>query len=591
LIDPAFPAYVFTIVLLVTGINYAMGLFFRWFWPTKKMQKAARGIMLDSLQAVWVFTILSTPVAILRLISFLGFGDMDVAYTSFFQWLGISGGSLTLNPSLMTTIFSTIESLVFLIIAMFAFQTALTITFGIMSAIFGEGAGIIASLLGGVGVFLVGLLGIAFTYWILGLAPILVLTPMVLLVLIGAYYLAEFVSKYWAVVMAFGALFYTLPLGFGRKWGATLMATALVLFIGLPLMPVFVNTLGNPTNAMQAAERSQQWNPDVQTYLKQIKPADAFFSVSTLGPLYSDYFRLQVKQVYGQHLNAVWTIWTDQNGWASYPLPTGEYVIDNAYYLEIPVEFTVSANTCIQTSIVNNNCFSVKEGTAQTGYMNLPEQQANVYVQLQIYAFTLQTVKIDVTNPQANLIQTAPFFFDTLRTTGGYVSVPPHTTALNTMNITVCPTADTTNIMLYIPNPGWLPESIGQGTYAHATLEQEPVTLEKTNVCGTLPGAGYGSGCEFKITQEKKMSRCKVLSITATQIAGFSNYPRNNADPTGYNPPPMTQEQQMALVWNLDTLLYFFASCLFIPLIYLTVILPAVAVGIARMILIRWGGD
>lgn len=53
--------------------------------------------------------------------------------------------------------------------------------------------------------------------------------------------MADIMNSSWAVFVGFGALIYALPLKVGRSVGSTLIAVPMTLYLGLPLMPAFVN--------------------------------------------------------------------------------------------------------------------------------------------------------------------------------------------------------------------------------------------------------------------------------------------------------------------------------------------------------------
>jgi hypothetical protein len=53
--------------------------------------------------------------------------------------------------------------------------------------------------------------------------------------------MADIMNSDWAVFVGFGALIYALPLKVGRSVGSTLIVVPMTLYLGLPLMPAFVN--------------------------------------------------------------------------------------------------------------------------------------------------------------------------------------------------------------------------------------------------------------------------------------------------------------------------------------------------------------
>ena len=53
--------------------------------------------------------------------------------------------------------------------------------------------------------------------------------------------MADILNSSWPVFVGFGALVYVLPLKVGRSVGSTLIVVTLALYLGLPVMPAFVN--------------------------------------------------------------------------------------------------------------------------------------------------------------------------------------------------------------------------------------------------------------------------------------------------------------------------------------------------------------
>jgi hypothetical protein len=71
----------------------------------------------------------------------------------------------------------------------------------------------------------------------LGLAAQIIMADMILWTVI--YIAIILILKYWTLLYSIGILFYSIPFRLARKAGSTLMASACVLAIGLPLLPDF----------------------------------------------------------------------------------------------------------------------------------------------------------------------------------------------------------------------------------------------------------------------------------------------------------------------------------------------------------------
>ena len=52
---------------------------------------------------------------------------------------------------------------------------------------------------------------------------------------------ASFALLYWPLLLLLGIVLYSIPAGIGRRLGASLIASALVLYLGMPLLPYWVN--------------------------------------------------------------------------------------------------------------------------------------------------------------------------------------------------------------------------------------------------------------------------------------------------------------------------------------------------------------
>ena len=530
---------------------------------SKRMRKLATKIMLDGPQSVFVLVLLAAPGAIVNLLSQFEFGSVQAAYDALFNWVGISCGQVSSGPSVLQNVFSALIGFVTVLILLYAAQFAIQnlLSYVVLAAGLVSASGAVQAL----ALTLSGAFGIWASYYLLGYAPILTLAPAVLFMIVGTYYLGQFVLSYWAVVLAAGAVIFALPVGVGRKWGAALMAVSLVLYLGLPLMPVFVNTLSSPQAAVNAINTAEQSNPAASRYLAQTRPADVYFTVSTLGPQPSDYFQLSLKQLSGAYVGDEWVVWTDQSGMTSYALPSGTYSVTSVKYLGIPVEFTASPS----------GVFSVEEN-GQASSWTAPPEIATVSIQFQIYSFTLRTIQAERMN--VSFVQ-EPFFLDLQYWSGGSVSFPPASPALNTANVTVCPTAQNITGRIYIPNP--------EQTKVSVIYANTPITLTPTRVSAYLGPSAEGTEYQFRVraaTGSAGVPGCQTLSLSAILVQ-FDSYPMQNQDPTGASSGTPTSA---ALTSEFDQLTNIYVSYLVLPLLYIALVLPGVAAGLASLIMRRW---
>ncbi len=79
-------------------------------------------------------------------------------------------------------------------------------------------------------------LGLASTYITLALSAVRMM-----------YFIASFIWNFRSELLALGLLLYSLPLRIGKDVGAFFIAASLVMYVGFPLMPVFVNVFQGNT--------------------------------------------------------------------------------------------------------------------------------------------------------------------------------------------------------------------------------------------------------------------------------------------------------------------------------------------------------
>ncbi len=584
------PASFYAVALLLSALTYYIGMVLLTI-PVlgrggKNWRKRARAMVIDSGYTLIAFLLFATPGFVLNVISAFGFPagpngqPLDGFYTGYLEpWLGICGGNIAtpINPvcgpyvpGLMQNIIQGLVSILITVMLLYLTVVAVAVTWGILSALgVFEPLNIIQGLLGAVGSFITGAAGLYVTYQVLGYMPVITLAPAALFLTVGVYYLAEFVRAYWSTLMAWGAVIYILPLRFGRKAGAALIAISLVLYVALPAMPLFVGMLSNTGSAQQALVLMQQNTPDVQRYLAAYEQPDLYFALSSRGPQSVDYYALHIQDTSGLS----WTIWSDKSGSGSWPLPTGSYTVTGVEYLGILAGFQVDQPS-----------FSVEQ--AATNFQ-APSKTASIQGLLDIYQFNL--TKIQLTgSPAYPAPFTATFFLQMQNWRGAVVKgVNQFGLGSDSVNSTVCAPegASSNNVMhgeIFLPSN---PALIITNSEVNITLGGASVQLYPT---GTQSRLGIGSVYAW----DAPLTGCLPLGVTALSSAwpqGF-NYARQNVDPTGYTPPQLNTSQQTALVSSLDDLTYYFAANIILPAVYVMVILTGLSIGLAKLIMGRQFG-
>lgn len=538
-------------------------------------------MVIDSGYTLIVFLLFVTPGFMLNVISAFGFsaGTLNGLYDSYlFPWLGVCGGNIATPvnpvcgtpyvPGLMQNIIGGLVSILITVMLLYLSVVAVAVTWGLLSALgVFEPLNIVQGILGAIGSFITGIAGLYVTYQILGYMPVITLAPAALFLTVGTYYLAEFVRAYWSTLMAWGAVIYILPLRLGRKAGAALIATSLVLYVALPAMPLFVGMLSNPGAGQQALILMQQNTPDVQNLLAAYRPSDLYFALSSRGPLPTDYYALHVQDSSGLS----WTMWSDKSGYGDYPLPTGSYTVTGIEFLGILVGFQV-----------DQSGLRVEQATTN---LQTPSTTASVRGLLDIYQFNLTKIQL-IGSPGHPAPFTATFFFQMHNWQGAVVKgIDQYGSGSDSVNSTVCPPegARSDNMMhgeIFVPSYS----SLFATTNSQITvsLGGDQVQLYRT---GTESRLGIGAVYAW----DAPLTGCLPLEVKVLSIAwplGF-DYPRQNVDPTGYTPPQLTGTQQAALVSSLDSLTYYFAANIILPAVYIMVILTGLSVGLAKLIMGR----
>ncbi len=99
-----------------------------------------------------------------------------------------------------------------------------------------------------------GLPGFASIWWALN--PLLSLISYAIVALTTTLSLGLVVQRYYVRLLALGVAFYAVPFRMARSAGAGLMAFSIVFYLGLPLMPLFVDTIGQPVQAQPGTSKA-----------------------------------------------------------------------------------------------------------------------------------------------------------------------------------------------------------------------------------------------------------------------------------------------------------------------------------------------
>jgi hypothetical protein len=175
------------------------------------------------------------------------------------------------------------------------------------------------------------------------LIPIFVMIPALVYMIYVLYFLSQFIQVVWPALLLLGGFLYGLPARLGRKWGAVLIAVTMVMYVGLPLMPAFVNTMASTQNAQTLLADMQTDYNKVLSLVEQYGGTDIIFQVQPrqFGPggapymAAPDFARIQISG--GGAPDRY--IWTDGHGLRGYFLPPGTYTIPAVWWPGVPVTF------------------------------------------------------------------------------------------------------------------------------------------------------------------------------------------------------------------------------------------------------------
>jgi hypothetical protein len=236
------------------------------------------------------------------------------------------------------------------------------------------------------------------------------------------YFLGQFIRCAWLSFVAFGAFIYGLPGRMGRHLGAALIATMLVFYVGLPFMPSFVGTPGQPGMlVLPTLPRSENMT---RTYLddsSRLLLESQHEYAGYVSYLQSNIY-LNVEQGYlpdGSRLSGgytsnyliyltngthTWKLWTDVSGQRAHRLPTGNYRVTDVFFIGQPLHFRGGQD--IRISDISNVTVPIQlpiygvraafEGREVEGYIDLEQTTVQMLSIVRDITGTKYTVQVNV---------------------------------------------------------------------------------------------------------------------------------------------------------------------------------------------------
>jgi len=479
--------------------------------------KLGFAMMKDAATASFVLVIFTMPMTFVRLVGMMGWGDADIMYTSFFSWLGIERGIPT-GSGLFENLLGGLWYIVGIIVLLILINVLLTVVFAILSAILGD-LGLLVTIFGGI---ITGIFQIYIMYQTLLFVPILVMIPLTGYFLYATYFFAEFIRRYWVAIMAFGALIYAIPARVGRNWGAAMIAISLVFYVGLPLMPYWVEPFASTETAKSVLSEVKSNYQSLEQYHSTMNQSSVYFQVRTEG-MSEGYYRLHMAGG-----GKSWVTWTDSSGQRLYTLPRGEYEVSKVDFRGVPLnpKQPVSFST-EQSSLQGSNLIQVQ-------------------VPLNIYKF----------NVSKDGVESYAFLdFDGCQNLRGWDIKPTG----GSIEATVWASEDSYTISFFIST----------GTQAELLIDGVGVNTRPTysSSLGTLfESTNYGKG-SHKVSM-------RVLGVAQPPSEQHEDVnPVQEQYAYGGEPPK-----------DLDYLTYYFVGTLVFPAIYIWMILMGVSVGVAKVI-------
>jgi hypothetical protein len=252
---------IFIFGFALAAVNYYLGLFLGSLPLPKRIRSVGWGMVEDSATYAVLLVICATPPIVLQIFSTIGFGNIDALYQqTLYPWIGVGDGLVLKTGVLSLMLNGFVQMALILLTLMLAsmlIQAGLrnilliiqNVTITIPDAIFK----LVRSISTAVG----GVLGVYISYRAVQYAPFLSLIPLSWFSLYAVYYLAEFIRAYWPSMMGLGALIFGIPFRIGRRVGTALIAISLVFYLGLPLMPYFVEPAARIDSAAESVRKLQ----------------------------------------------------------------------------------------------------------------------------------------------------------------------------------------------------------------------------------------------------------------------------------------------------------------------------------------------
>ena len=246
---------------VLAAINYYTGLMLGSFPLPKRIRSVGWGMVEDSATYAILLAICATPPIVLQIFSAIGFGNVDALYEQvLYPWLGVRDGLALKTGVLSLMLNGFVQMALILFTLMFVgiiIQAGFRAILWVMYVATITVPDTVFKAVRAVSVAAGGILGVYISYRVVQYAPFLALLPMSWFSLYALYYLAEFIRIYWASIMGLGALIFGIPFRIGRRMGAALVAISLVFYVGLPLMPFFIEPAARINNASQSIQKLQ----------------------------------------------------------------------------------------------------------------------------------------------------------------------------------------------------------------------------------------------------------------------------------------------------------------------------------------------
>jgi len=157
------------------------------------------------------------------------------------------------------------------------------------------------------------------------------------------FFAGTFIRVAWLPFVAIGALLYGLPAKMGRGAGAAMIGTLLVFYVGLPFMPMFVDSIlciGAPDLCTIKTEQLGPFSQTVDNLNKQLfQPTQDFIQLQKHPNLQFQVYDWYDKPIGPDILILQGTdgqdnwFWTRTNGTLIQGLPQGTYTISQVWYL------------------------------------------------------------------------------------------------------------------------------------------------------------------------------------------------------------------------------------------------------------------